>query len=225
MAESSSVSGCDRPPAPRRWALASYRWVAVLFLAGVVVEFFLAGLGVFRTQHEATKAGSILTKSGFNHSFDPHLVLGDVLFAVGLVLCVAAFAARIGRKARLTSGALFVLLVVQAALAFAGPAAVRALHPVLGLLVLCAAVHCPQRPPRRGNPRSKRPLSRFDDVFVASRRARILRNAARWPARWRGRLVPFRPVEAVGAVTKVVASPKRGTGESGGSRDSCRGPR
>jgi hypothetical protein len=129
------------PPVPRRWAVAVYRWVAVLFLAGVVAEFFLAGLGVFRTQHEATKAGSVLTKTGFDHNFDPHLVLGDVLFAVGLVLCVTVFAAGVGRRARLTSVALFVLLVVQAALAFAGPAAVRALHPVLGLLVLGAAAH------------------------------------------------------------------------------------
>ena len=36
---------------------------------------------------------------------------------------------------------MFVLLVVQAALEFAGPAGLRALHPVLGLLVLGAAAH------------------------------------------------------------------------------------
>jgi hypothetical protein len=126
---------------PHRLAKTAHRWLAVLFLAAIVVEFFLAGLGVFRTQHEATKAGVTLTKTGFDHNFGPHLVLGDVLFAIGLFLCVAAFAARIGRRAQLTTVALFALLVVQAALAFAGPDTVRALHPVLGLLVLGAAAH------------------------------------------------------------------------------------
>jgi Family of unknown function (DUF6220) len=124
----------------RSVARTAYRYLALLFLLGVIAEFFLAGLGVFRTQHVATKAGTTLTTAAFNHSFDPHLVLGDALLALSLVLCVAAFASRMGRRAQWTAVALFVVLGVQAMLAFAGPAAVRALHPVLGLLVVGAAI-------------------------------------------------------------------------------------
>jgi len=116
-----------------------YRFLAALFLAGVVLEFFLAGLGVFRTQLDATAAGTTLTKTMFDHSFEPHLMLGDILFGVSLLLLVAALLARIGRRGVLTALGLLVLLALQATFAFAGPAGVRALHPVLALLVLGTA--------------------------------------------------------------------------------------
>ncbi len=125
----------------RNLSRAGYRALAWLFLAGVVVEFFLAGLGVFHTERDATKAGTNLTKTGFDHLFNSHLVLGDILFAVSLGLVLAAAAGRIGRRGVLTTIGLLLLLTVQATFASAGPPVVRALHPLVGLLILGTAVH------------------------------------------------------------------------------------
>jgi hypothetical protein len=119
-------------------AFRAYRWLAALFFAGVVAEFFLAGLGVFRTQDVATTPGTTLTRASFDHSFGPHIVLGDVLALISLALFVVVLVARPGRRVLLTTLAVLVLIAVQATLADAGPPAVRALHPVLGLLVLGA---------------------------------------------------------------------------------------
>ncbi len=118
-----------------------YRALAVLFLLGVVIEFFFAGVGVFRTQLEATTAGTMLTKSGFERNFHLHLLLGDSLFGLSLLLIVAATLARVGRRDILNTVGLFALLAVQATFAFTGSADLRALHPTLALLVLGAAVH------------------------------------------------------------------------------------
>jgi Family of unknown function (DUF6220) len=122
-------------------AFRAYRWLAALLLAGVVTEFFLAGLGVFRTQHAATTAGTTLTRASFDHSFGPHVALGDVLALISLALVVVVLVARPARRLLLTTLAALVLIAVQATLADAGPPAVRALHPVLGLLVLGAVAY------------------------------------------------------------------------------------
>ena len=122
-----------------------YRFLAALFLAGVVLEFFLAGLGVFRTQIDATGTAPALNKSTFDHNFHPHLMLGDVLFFVSIILLIVAFVAHIGRGGVLMTAGLLVLLIVQATVAFKGPAEMRALHPVLGLLVLGVAVRISAR--------------------------------------------------------------------------------
>lgn len=116
-----------------------YRLLAALFLTGVVVQFFLAGLGVFRTQQEAASAGATFTRTAFDHSFGPHIVLGDVLGIISIALVVVALLARPGRSVLLTTLAVLLLVIVQAAVADAGPPAVRALHPVVGLGVLGAA--------------------------------------------------------------------------------------
>lgn len=115
------------------------RWLAALFLSGVVVQFFLAGLGVFRTEQEAASAGAGFTKTGFDHAFGPHIVLGDVLGIISIALVAAAMVARPGRRALLATLAVLLLVIIQAAVADAGPLAVRALHPVVGLGVLGAA--------------------------------------------------------------------------------------
>ena len=115
------------------------RWLAALFLVGVVVQFFLAGLGVFRTHHEAASARATFTKTAFDHGFGPHIALGDVLVIISIAFVAAAVVARTGRRALLTALAVLLLVIIQAAIADAGPPAVRALHPVVGLGVLGGA--------------------------------------------------------------------------------------
>jgi hypothetical protein len=118
-----------------------YQYVAGLFLVGVVVEFFLAGLGVFGLQSDATDAGTTLTDASFVSRFDPHLMFGDVLFGVSLVLILVAVAARLDRRTILTTVGLFALMSVQATFAFAGTPVVRALHAALGVAIFGAAAY------------------------------------------------------------------------------------
>ena len=118
-----------------------YLYVAGLFLVGVVVEFFLAGLAVFGLQSDATDAGTTLTDASFVSRFDPHLILGDIMFGVSLVLILVALAARLDRRAILTTVGLFALMSIQATFAFAGAPAVRALHAALGVAIFGAAAY------------------------------------------------------------------------------------
>ena len=104
----------------------AHRVVLSVFTLGVIVQFFLAGLGVFRVQHGASDAR-------FDHVFGPHRALGNVLFIVGLLVLVAAIVARVGRTRVLISLVLPLLVFVQSILANGGPSWVRALHPVVAV--------------------------------------------------------------------------------------------
>jgi hypothetical protein len=114
---------------------AAYRYLVALFFAGVVVQFFLAGLGVFRTQHDA-EGGTAVTDGRFGGNFDAHVQLGHILLIVGAVIFLAALAARLGRNRVLAALALPVLVELQSVFANAGPSGFRALHPVNAILIL-----------------------------------------------------------------------------------------
>jgi hypothetical protein len=103
-------------------AAKAHRVLALLFLAGAVVQFFLAGLGVFGET-----------------SYDAHKIWGGVLTVVSLVVLILAFAGR--REALQASAILFVLMIVQNILGGSGYDApiLGAFHPVVGLAVLGAA--------------------------------------------------------------------------------------
>lgn len=140
--EQADDTGAERA-ASGRTALArrAYLYLVLAFLIGLAAEFFLAGLGVFKTQQDATASGTNLTKARFDQHFGAHLVLGDILFLLGLAVVVASLLARMSRRTQLVAAGMFALLVIQASLAFAGPAGVRALHPLLALFVVAAAAY------------------------------------------------------------------------------------
>lgn len=118
-----------------------FSYLALLFVAGVVVQFFLAGVAVFGLQmQEASTTGTVLTNATFAESFGAHLALGDLLALGSLVLVAVALVARLERQAMLRVLGLFALVLVQATVAFVGPPAVRGLHPALGLAILAASV-------------------------------------------------------------------------------------
>jgi ABC-type uncharacterized transport system permease subunit len=112
-----------------------HRWLLTLFTIGVAVQFFLAGLGVFRVEHVATKSGTTLTSTEFDHFFDPHLALGDLLFILAVLVFVAALIARVGRPRIFAMLALPILVALQFVFAGTGPAWFRALH-VLNAFVI-----------------------------------------------------------------------------------------
>jgi uncharacterized protein DUF6220 len=100
--------------------------IAWLVVAGLVVQVWLAGRGVFDTS-----AG-----------FAPHRDLGYLIGLVPLVLLVLGFLGGMGRRAAILAAATFVLVIVQSVLVFQRTSnpSIAALHPVNGFLILLLAI-------------------------------------------------------------------------------------
>lgn len=100
-----------------------YRYLTAIFLADVLLQFFLAGAGVFSAGPGAAARDST--------ALDPHRTNGGVVMLLALLLLIAALAARNGRwKLALP---LFLLALLQPVLAIAGAAG--GLH-VLGAVAI-----------------------------------------------------------------------------------------
>jgi hypothetical protein len=99
----------------------AHRGLALLFLVGGLVQFFLAGLGAF------------------GEGWDAHKLWGNALTVIALILVILAFVGR--REALQASIVLLVLVIVQGFLAVVGEdvAIIGALHPVNALLLLWVA--------------------------------------------------------------------------------------
>src|SRR3954469_11217427 len=127
-AATSEVSGA------RAGADKVFAYLAALLVLGIVVQFFLAGLGVFgidgRDIEDAT-------------SLDPHRALGHILAGVALLMLVAALIARTSKLAMWGSLALVLLIeIAQVALASGGDDHdwLGGLHALNGVLILALAV-------------------------------------------------------------------------------------
>ena len=114
----------------RRGASQVFAYLAALLLLGVIVQFFLAGLGTFDLHDQTLEHAD---------SFQPHEALGHILAAVGLLMLIAAIVARTSKVAIWGSLALVVLIeVVQVALAANGEdhAWIGGLHALDGVIIL-----------------------------------------------------------------------------------------
>jgi hypothetical protein len=111
----------------RQSATAGYRWLTLLFFAAVVVQFFLAGLGVF-----GIDAG---TKLDDQSSLDPHRALGTVLVLAAIVLILLVAVARPTRVVALPYLALLVATILQMVFADVGGEAGGGLHGLNACLV------------------------------------------------------------------------------------------
>jgi hypothetical protein len=106
--------------------------LAHLFAVLVAVQFFLAGYGAFKTVKDEKFDDS---------NFDPHILLGNILIALSLILFLLALIGRWSPRARNWSGILFGLMVIQSILAGAGSntsAWFGALHALNALLIVAA---------------------------------------------------------------------------------------
>jgi hypothetical protein len=115
----------------RRGARTAYLVVAWLFVACLVVQVFLAGMGVF--------AGV--------ENFATHREFGYLFGWLTLILIALAIIGRLGRRLIWLSVLVFGLFVLQSvfvALRETAPA-VAALHPVNGFLILLIAISIAQR--------------------------------------------------------------------------------
>jgi hypothetical membrane protein len=101
--------------------------LAWLLVAGLVVQVFLAGLGVFA-------GGS---------NFETHRNVGFLLQAVPFFMAIAAWLGKLGRRSVVLAVLIFLLFFVQSFLLLARDSvpAVAALHPVNGFLIVWLAVH------------------------------------------------------------------------------------
>jgi hypothetical protein len=100
--------------------------LAVLLVAGLVVQVFLAGLGVFRS------AESFLT----------HRDWGYLLEVLPILLLVFGLVGRMGRRVVLLAAGIFVLFLLQSVFVLIRTNApeVAALHPVNGFLILLLSI-------------------------------------------------------------------------------------
>jgi hypothetical protein len=110
----------------RRGATYAYHGLALLMAAGIVVQVFLAGLGIFGAE-----------------SFDAHIGLGWSLHTASVVVFLLALAGPRTARTIGTGFALAALLTVQISLVGLRDDApgVAALHPVLALFALGLAFH------------------------------------------------------------------------------------
>lgn len=100
--------------------------VSVLFVAALVGQVFLAGLGVFSSAA----------------SFATHRDVGYMLSLVPIVLLIAGLAGGLGRRAAILAIVVFVLFILQSvfvAMRTSAPA-IAALHPVNGFLILLVGI-------------------------------------------------------------------------------------
>ena len=119
----------------RQGAASIYRVVITLFAVAVVVEFFLAGLGIFRAMPGDRTPVSHETFSG---KFDPHAALGWVLGGGSLLLVIVILVAWAGPRLIGATLGLAVLTFLQGLLASAGDSApvAGAFHVINALLIL-----------------------------------------------------------------------------------------
>jgi hypothetical protein len=110
----------------RAGATAAYHWIALLIAVGVVVQVFLAGLGIFGAE-----------------SFDAHEGFGWTLHTIAILLfLLALIGPRTARAIGIGFGML-ALMTVQILLVQLRDDTpwVAAFHPVLALFVLGLAAH------------------------------------------------------------------------------------
>jgi hypothetical protein len=105
----------------RSYARAAQPWVAWVFVACVVVQVFLAGLGIFDSPTQ----------------FVTHREFGYLFGWLVIVLLALAIAGRMGRRIIGLSALLIVLFILQSVfVAFrTSQPALAALHPVNGFLI------------------------------------------------------------------------------------------
>jgi hypothetical protein len=120
----------------RRGAAAVYKVLIAVFAAAVVVQIFLAGLGIFGARPDE---GESVTQDKFEDEMSVHGDVGWFLFLGTLLLLIVILIAWTGPRSIGATFLLAVLAFIQMALPSGGDA-VAALHPVNAVVILALAL-------------------------------------------------------------------------------------
>ena len=126
-----------------RTATTVHQYLVILWLAGLAVTVFLAGLGVFEVTTTSKLGDDNSTKLVSADDLDPHRIAGSLLVLGTLLVLIAAGWARTSRRQLVMSTAFFVLGIVQMLLAGLGSdngAAFGGLHVLNAFLLTGLAV-------------------------------------------------------------------------------------
>jgi hypothetical protein len=120
------LSPVDRRPGWRMGARVVFAAAAWLLVGGLIVQVFLAGLGVFDSPER----------------FELHATFGFTLMALPLVLVLSGLAGAVGRQLVRLAGLMFGMFFVQSILVSLRSQAptIAALHPVNGFLILFVSI-------------------------------------------------------------------------------------
>jgi len=106
-----------------------HKGLSHLFGGLLVIQFFLAGLGVFTTVHD---------KKFKDSNFNSHAAVGDLMLVLSLIIVLVVLVTRPGGESRRFSAILFGLMVLQWLLAGVGAnsmAWVGGLHAVNAIAI------------------------------------------------------------------------------------------
>jgi hypothetical protein len=120
----------QRPAGARRAVDVAYSYLAAFFVLGVLIQVYLAGIGIF---------GINSTKVADATSLDPHRTWGTVLMVLSLILLILALIAWASRTTVIWTFVLALLVIVaQTALAAAGENSkwIGGLHALDGMVIL-----------------------------------------------------------------------------------------
>src|SRR3954465_786588 len=113
----------------------AYRGLAYLFIALVLLQVFLAGLG-------------LANFGGSDSDLDPHRALGEILSLVALVLCILGFFGKVGRTLLIPTLALLVMVVLQSVWVHVDGRVVHAIHPAMAIVIFATGHYIAQHAPR-----------------------------------------------------------------------------
>ena len=112
-------------------------WVSIL-TAAVVLQIFFAGYGAFDNIHKLDKDGSTIDEDSYNHSFDPHIALGYLIWIGALIFLLISFGTKSRSRIYRALG-VFGLVTLQVVLAWIGygvPYVAGGLHPINAFIIL-----------------------------------------------------------------------------------------
>jgi hypothetical protein len=123
----------------RRGAAAVYKVLIALFSAAVVVQIFLAGLGIFGAIPDE---GETVSSDTWEDELEVHAGVGWFLFLGSLLLLIIILIAWTGPRSIGATFGLALLTFIQQILGAAGQDApgVGAFHPINGVLILALAL-------------------------------------------------------------------------------------
>jgi Family of unknown function (DUF6220) len=127
----------------RNGAAKAYLGLIWIFFVGVIVQFFLAGIGVFYAKNPSKPADHWFDSS----SFDAHGAWGTLLQLISILLVIAVLLWRPNGQTIGLTVLLLALMILQSVLVHASTSThwLQALHPLNGVLILGLSYMLAQR--------------------------------------------------------------------------------